>query len=522
MPDLLLKPVPNKAAIAFLKDKPPVARGIFDRMLPEVQSRMFTVAGIQPVNVLQSLRDRIADLPAGGDWNEIKKDLVSEISPFLGTDEDSLAAAERKAELLLRSHGYQAYSATAYAAIQEQKDVFPFLRYQTAQDDRVRESHAALEGLVLPVDDPFWLTHWGPWDYGCRCPHPVALSRTDVAEIAAEDKTKPADQRSILSPEQRDTINRSGFLIRGPNANVDVRAPRDKGQPGAYNWQPSDLRLGLDDLKKRYDAPTWSAFETFARRARLDPSEGASPTVWDWLEGKPLPTGVARAITAAAVSVARPVLLPEEVAPATPNKAPVSAALDNRTRGPVRHKVATAVALVDKAHDDGVLPAIPVTGKVPGRSNGVYVSRRSGTPVEIGIKGTGPNPIMTTAHELGHFIDHQALDTAGRFASQVSPALAGWRQVVLESAPIQAIRAQLATSSQSRAYFQYLLAPEEIWARAYAQYIATRTGDVAMLAELQAMRALPRLGPMLQWTAEEFAPIAREIDTLFKTKGWIQ
>lgn len=519
---LLLKPVPNREAIAFLRDKPPVARGIFDRLLPEVQARMFTVAGIQPVNVLQSLRDRIADLPAGGDWNAIKKDLVSEISPFLGTDEDSLAAAERKAELLLRTHGYQCYSATAYEAIQQQRDVFPFLRYVTSQDDRVRPSHAILDGIVLPIDDPFWLTHWAPWDWGCRCPHPVPVSRTDYAEIAAEDQGKPADLRSILSPEQRDTMNRSGFLIRGPNANVDVRPPRDKGQPGAWNWQPSDLRLSIDDLKKRYDAPTWSAFETFARGARLDPSEGASATVWDWLEGKGN-TGVTTSAAGALATAARVVLPPEEIAPATPNKAPVSDALENQVTGPTGKAVATGLALIDKAHDDGALPRIPITREVPGRANGVYVSKASGRPVRIGVSTAGTNKIMTTTHEVGHFIDHHALDVAGRFASESSPLLAAWRRVVRESAAFRAIEEQLAIATpQTRRWFEYIADPTELWARAYAQYIATRTGNAAMLAEIATIRALPKVGPLLQWTAEEFAPIAREIDEVFRLKGWIK
>lgn len=44
-----------------------------------------------------------------------------------------------------------------------------YLEYSTAQDDRVRPEHAALDGLTLPVDSPVWATIWPPVDWNCRC-----------------------------------------------------------------------------------------------------------------------------------------------------------------------------------------------------------------------------------------------------------------------------------------------------------------------------------------------------------------
>lgn len=45
----------------------------------------------------------------------------------------------------------------------------PNLRFSTAGDDHVRPAHAALDGINLPMKHPFWLTHYPPLDYGCRC-----------------------------------------------------------------------------------------------------------------------------------------------------------------------------------------------------------------------------------------------------------------------------------------------------------------------------------------------------------------
>ena len=41
------------------------------------------------------------------------------------------------------------------------------LQYRTAADDRVREEHAALHGITLPPDDPFWKQYFPP--NGWRC-----------------------------------------------------------------------------------------------------------------------------------------------------------------------------------------------------------------------------------------------------------------------------------------------------------------------------------------------------------------
>ncbi|WP_395075368.1 phage minor head protein [Flavobacterium sp.] len=49
------------------------------------------------------------------------------------------------------------------------KDLYPNLKYVTAGDARVRDAHKILDGLILPINHPFWKTHTTPLDWGCRC-----------------------------------------------------------------------------------------------------------------------------------------------------------------------------------------------------------------------------------------------------------------------------------------------------------------------------------------------------------------
>lgn len=63
----------------------------------------------------------------------------------------------------------QGFAARQWEDFQENKDELPLLRYDTAGDERVREEHVTLDGIVRPVDDPFWNTHFPPNGWNCRC-----------------------------------------------------------------------------------------------------------------------------------------------------------------------------------------------------------------------------------------------------------------------------------------------------------------------------------------------------------------
>lgn len=53
--------------------------------------------------------------------------------------------------------------------IQRRKDMYPYLRYETAGDDRVRPKHKLLDQAVHPVDSEFWDVNYPPNGWKCRC-----------------------------------------------------------------------------------------------------------------------------------------------------------------------------------------------------------------------------------------------------------------------------------------------------------------------------------------------------------------
>ncbi len=292
MPEFLFGPTPHQAAIDFLKNKPLVSRQVFDRLLPELKARAFAIKGVEDMGVLQSIRDGIAALPAGVPWEEAKKDLVQKLHPFLRTDEenpDNTHAAETRAELLLRTHGFQAYQASAYDVMDRQRDVFPFWQYKSMEDARVRPTHAALDGIVLPCDHEFWKSHFPPWEWGCRC-QAIPISQDDYEDIQKADEKRSSDHKLILNEHAQRELTSTRRLVRNGVA-YNVSSDAERGKEGAFAWHPGDMRMSLDLLRAQYLAKgqggmeTFHEFEQWAKRLVL-PELGVS--IWDWLGGSPV------------------------------------------------------------------------------------------------------------------------------------------------------------------------------------------------------------------------------------------
>lgn len=62
-----------------------------------------------------------------------------------------------------------AQGADKWFDVEEDKELFPMLKYETAGDEKVRPEHGDWDQLVFPVNDPFWNTRMPVNGYNCRC-----------------------------------------------------------------------------------------------------------------------------------------------------------------------------------------------------------------------------------------------------------------------------------------------------------------------------------------------------------------
>ena len=488
---------PHEEAIAFIRGKPAVTRAVFDRLLPELRARAFTVTGIDEFDRLQRIRDVISDLPAGATWDETKAELMTQL--------DALGdGAERRAELLLRTHGFQAFQAANWNVAQADEDT-THLQYLATEDDRVRDTHLALNGVIVPKNDPFWNRHFPPWEWGCRC-RVRPINPDLLAEARQQDAGMPPERHLVIEGPALQRL-RDGQIIRD-NRTYDVTAPADRRDGDkAFQWSPGDLHLDAAKLETRYDPTVWSQWKDWARTTEVRPGT----TVWEWL-GQAAPRSKTLPLAA---PTAAPILSPSSPARQVPPGLPaVSQGLrPQRMTRPMRSAIDLALQAIDQLHGDGVLPKIPVKSSATKEWYGVFRHGR-GVPIEIAVAKAGDHYALTLVHEVGHFLDLSAIGGPG--AMESAKGAAGLLGKVLAAAAGSAAVKTLEAMSPSlvRSYYLRL---REIWARAYAQWVAQRSGNPVLLDELAKTRSKV---PGVQWDEADFAAIGAAIDELFRDLGW--
>jgi hypothetical protein len=74
---------------------------------------------------------------------------------------------------------------------------------------------------------------------------------------------------------------------------------------------------------------------------------------------------------------------------------------------------------IDAVHGDGMLPLLPVI-RTRGRVQvGAYEwISHTGEALRLSFSVTNDHPELSVVHEIGHFLDHQALGRPGAFASE--------------------------------------------------------------------------------------------------------
>ena len=272
---LLTEPAPYEEAARIVAEKQIMSKEAFDALCDELKARAFVITGLEDLRAVQEIRDAIAELPMGAAWEDVKK----QVADKLEEGGFSPAAAEHRAMLLLRHHGFAAYAQENYRELREMQDVFPYWKYKTMGDEKVRSSHAALDGLILPADDPFWRDHFPPWEWNCRC---MVVGVTEeqyngAKTVGSFDATDPDAKASgwKLTPALHERL-RQGQLDDGSGHPVMVT------RTGSLHFDPSGPGLDLAELQKRYDPADWARFKSRMEAEKL--ADGRS--VWDWATGK--------------------------------------------------------------------------------------------------------------------------------------------------------------------------------------------------------------------------------------------
>lgn len=205
---------------------------------------------------------------------------------------------------------------------------------------------------------------------------------------------------------------------------------------------------------------------------------------------------------------------------------------------PTKKDVIAGLRAIERVHD--VRPgrsslAVNVDYKKNSNVTGSY-RHSQGKPLEIKVLASGQTRVLTTIHEYGHYLDHhlvpEKVGILGSFATHgISTTLSvggkvnGLMTTIKSSKTIEKLRTYL-HDINSRSWTLYALTDKELFARAYSQYIAKKSGNKQLLQELAIRQPKEPVDSWKliydQWDDVDFEPIMGRFDDLFRELGWLK
>lgn len=105
-------------------------------------------------------------------------------------------------QLIYRMHTGMAYAAGRWEQAQRLEAARPghyFGRLLSVGDHRVRHNHALMHGIIRPISDSYWLTHWPPNGFNCRC-YVQVVTATSMRRYGWRP-TSTADPAMLIQPD---------------------------------------------------------------------------------------------------------------------------------------------------------------------------------------------------------------------------------------------------------------------------------------------------------------------------------
>lgn len=159
-----LEPLPMQEAIAFWRDKVMMSPKAFNLLPDEAKLRGFAVSGIAKGAELETVFASLQKaLDSGISYGDFKRDCAAIFDKRGWTGKRAW-----RVDNIFRTNIQTAYSVGRYKQLMAKADKF-YGEYDAVNDSHTRPTHAALDGMIFPLDHPFWDTWWPGKEYRCRC-----------------------------------------------------------------------------------------------------------------------------------------------------------------------------------------------------------------------------------------------------------------------------------------------------------------------------------------------------------------
>lgn len=217
-------------AIASLKGKLPEVSLAWDSLAGPVHGTVFTVAGAISTDLVRDLQQALVDAKANGTTiTEFRKRFDQAVADSGWTYRGKRGWRTR---VIFDTNMRSATMAGRWQQLVANADRRPFLQYRTAGDSRVRPQHRQWNGRIYPIADSFWLTHYPPNGWGCRCTV-RAFSQADLDSRGLQvSQPMPIKTRTV--------VDRDGLPVDQVPVGIDPGWDHNVGQ----SWLSPALALG--------------------------------------------------------------------------------------------------------------------------------------------------------------------------------------------------------------------------------------------------------------------------------------
>jgi len=145
-------------------------------------SQMLTVAKTAGFDVLGDIEQALQDALTNGTTFDTFKDRLIPIlqakgwwgrAPVVDPQTEQVVDAQlgsvRRLQIIYDTNMRVSYAAGHWANFVANAAEQPYLMYSCVHDSRTRPLHRQWDGTCLPIDDPWWNTHYPPCGWNCRC-----------------------------------------------------------------------------------------------------------------------------------------------------------------------------------------------------------------------------------------------------------------------------------------------------------------------------------------------------------------
>lgn len=248
MADVEVRPLPPAEAITYFEGKGLSPSFAWQDVWQQEHAKAFTVAKSTGFDILGDVHQAVGDaLKNGTTLEQFRKDLRPTleakgwwgkqpvVDPQTGETVTAQLGSGRRLKTIYETNLRTAYAAGRWERMQAAKAALPFLVYHHTPGEKFpRPEHEAWDGTKLPIDDPWWKTHYTPNGWGCNC---------WVTQVSVRD-SRPVTDKPIQFPPKTYVNPRTGEVSQVEQG-IDPGWSYNVGQAPLEGISPKPSPLGV-------------------------------------------------------------------------------------------------------------------------------------------------------------------------------------------------------------------------------------------------------------------------------------